>query len=129
MTKTQTRTAPTKTVLLKSIIAMLCALLGSTAMSAERQRSAEPVTFANKSMSLTIAPDGKVSLKRAGKLVSEPGSLGWSIYNWTSGKSENNGDEVPQCLDDGIRNRLLVFRNDDGKDREARRQFLQLSQE
>lgn len=95
MTKTQTRTAPTKTVLLKSIIAMLCALLGSTAMSAERQRSAEPVTFANKSMSLTIAPDGKVSLKRDGKVVSEPDSPGWSIYQWTAeGKKGKDGTRL-----------------------------------
>jgi hypothetical protein len=55
-------------------------------MSAERKRSAEPVTFANKSMSLTIAPDGKASLKRDGKVVSQPDSPAWSIYNWTTEK-------------------------------------------
>lgn len=86
----KTRPSVTDTLLLAS----LCALLGSTAMSAERQRSAEPVTFGNKSVSLTIAPDGKASLKRDGKLVSEPGSSGWSIYNWTTGKSMKDGTRI-----------------------------------
>lgn len=94
MSELQPRTAPTKTRLSKLIVALLCAQLGSTAMSAERQRSAEPVTFANKSMALTIAPDGKVSLNRDGKLVSEPGSSGWSIYHWTTGKSMKDGTRI-----------------------------------
>lgn len=70
---------------------MLYALLGATSSFAERTRSAEPVTFGNKSLSLTIAPDGAVSLMRDGKLVSEPDSMGWSIYCWTdSTKSDQN---------------------------------------
>jgi len=85
------RTALTKTRLSKSIVVLLCALLGATYSFADRARSAEPATFANKSMSLTIAPDGAVSLKRDGKLVSLPDSLGWSIYNWTSGKNMSDG--------------------------------------
>ncbi len=82
---------PKKTRLSKFTIVTLCVLLGAAPLYAESTRSAEPVTFSNKSMSLTIAPDGKVSLKRDGKLVSEPDSSGWSIYNWTAGKGLKNG--------------------------------------
>ncbi len=72
-----------KTHRFKSIIVMMSALLGATSLYAERTRSTEPVTFGNKSLSLTIAPDAAVSLMRDGKLVSEPDSMGWSIYCWT----------------------------------------------
>lgn len=75
----------------KPIIALLCALLGAMPSYAEQTRSVEPVTFNNKSMSLSIAPDGKLSLTRAGKLVSEPGSPGWSIHKWATGKGESDG--------------------------------------
>ncbi len=47
-----------------SIVVLLCALLGTPPLFADKMRSAEPVTFANQTMALTIAPDGKVSLKR-----------------------------------------------------------------
>ncbi len=51
---------------------------------AEKVRSAEPVVFTNKQMSLIIAPDASVSLKRndTGKVISNKKSKGWSIYNW-----------------------------------------------
>ncbi len=54
-------------------------------LSEERRRSAEPVTFRGQAMSLTIAPDGTVSLTRedTGKVVSTTKSRGWSVYNWT----------------------------------------------
>ena len=94
MTELQMTTPRARTRLSASIIVMSCALLVATSSFAERTRSAEPVTFANKSMALTIAPDGKVSLKRDGKLVSEPGSSGWSIYNWTTGKSMKDGTRI-----------------------------------
>jgi len=64
---------------------MLSALLGTTTLFAAKTRSAEPASFSTKtkSMELTIAPDGAVSLQRDGKVVSDPKSPGWSIYCWT----------------------------------------------
>ena len=67
---------------------IFCALLGATSLLAERTRSAEPVTFRSKAMSLTIAPDGAVSLKRedTGNVVSTSKSKGWSVYKWPEEK-------------------------------------------
>jgi hypothetical protein len=66
------------------ITILLCVLFSTATLAAERKLASEPVTISNKTMSLTIAPDGKVSLKRLdkGKVVSNRKSKGWSIYNW-----------------------------------------------
>ena len=57
---------------------------GGRGFHAEKVRSTEPVVFTNQQMSLTIAPDASVSLKRTdtGAVISNKNSKGWSIYNW-----------------------------------------------
>ena len=70
--------------LLTMMMTLLSALLCTTAFSEGRTRASESLTFSNKMMSLTIAPDASVSLKRmdTGKVISNKKSKGWSIYNW-----------------------------------------------
>ncbi len=97
---------------------MFCALLGATTLLAEPTRSAKPVTFRGKAMSLTIAPDGAVSLKRedTGKVVSSPESRGWSVYNWVDGtRARRFQDGTRTVLDNMAQvgpNMLLLWSSD-----------------
>jgi len=55
---------------------------------AGKARAGKPVTFSAKSMSITTAPDGVVSLKRDGKVISGHDTAGWRIYKWTTERRE-----------------------------------------
>jgi hypothetical protein len=71
----------------KTVLGMLLSASTSALLAGERLPApmAESATFSNTVMSLTIAPDASVALKRqdTGMVVSTSHSTGWSIVKWT----------------------------------------------
>ena len=72
--------------LFRIFVTLFCASVSMKSLAAERLRSAQPFTVGNKAMSLTIAPDGSVILRRgeSGPVISNAKSDGWSVYQWVN---------------------------------------------
>jgi len=61
----------------------------------KRTRDEKPVTFTSNYSSVTLSPDGQVKLEVTGKVISGPGAIAWSIYNWTD-EVKKNGRRVKE---------------------------------
>ena len=67
----------------------------------KRTRGNKPVTLKSNHSSITLSPDGRVTLKLDGNVISEPYAIGWSIYDWTHERKERG-----RKVKDGIRTYL-----------------------
>lgn len=87
------------------------------AFHAKKIRSTKPVSFTNKIMSLIVAPDGSVSLKRIdkGEVVSNAKSKSWSVYKWTDGHIQQRKPGTQTALNNMAQvgpNELMLWSSD-----------------